>query len=58
MAVALATIVTSALTGSVSAVADGHSGGSIDSGHWGVIARNTIGSPSPISGTARTARTV
>ncbi|MEU0182718.1 hypothetical protein ABZ312_16230 [Streptomyces sp. NPDC006207] len=45
MAVALATIVTSALTGSVSAVADGHSGGSIDSGHWGVIARNTIGSP-------------
>ncbi|MFD8076506.1 hypothetical protein ACFV3E_28070 [Streptomyces sp. NPDC059718] len=45
MAVALATIVTSALTGSVSAVADGYSGGSIDSGHWGVIARNTIGSP-------------
>ncbi|WP_431964500.1 hypothetical protein [Actinacidiphila sp. bgisy160] len=45
MAVALATIVTSALTGSLSAVADGHSGNSIGSDHWGVITRNTIGSP-------------
>ncbi|MFB7286959.1 hypothetical protein [Actinacidiphila glaucinigra] len=42
MAVALATIVTSTLTGSMSAVADGSS---IRSDHWGVIARNTIGSP-------------
>ncbi|MDX3095468.1 hypothetical protein PV417_13050 [Streptomyces sp. ME19-03-3] len=45
MAAVLATIVTSALTGSVSAVADGHPDGSITSDHWGVITRNTIGSP-------------
>ncbi|MFE0630402.1 hypothetical protein ACFW3D_25975 [Streptomyces sp. NPDC058864] len=45
MTVALATIVTSALTGSVSAVADGHSGDFTGSGHWGVITRNTVGSP-------------
>lgn len=45
VAVALATIVTSALTGSGFAVADGHSGDSINSDHWGVITRNTIGSP-------------
>lgn len=45
MAVALATIVTSTLTGTVSAIADGHSGDSIGTDHWGVITRNTIGSP-------------
>ncbi|MDX2847157.1 hypothetical protein [Actinacidiphila glaucinigra] len=45
VAVALAAIVTSALTGSVSAVADGHSGDGIGADHWGVITRNTIGSP-------------
>ncbi|MEU4093625.1 hypothetical protein [Streptomyces sp. NPDC026673] len=41
-AIALATVVTSALSGSVSALADGNS---IGSDHWGVITRNTIGSP-------------
>lgn len=41
-AIALATVVTSALSGSVSALADGSS---IGSDHWGVITRNTIGSP-------------
>ncbi|MFG2301122.1 hypothetical protein [Actinacidiphila glaucinigra] len=45
VAVALAAIVTSALAGSVSAVADGHSGDGIGADHWGVITRNTIGSP-------------
>ncbi|MGW3248746.1 hypothetical protein [Streptomyces sp. NPDC001070] len=40
--IALATIVSSALSGSGSALADGKS---IGSDHWGVITRNTIGSP-------------
>ncbi|MCX4767713.1 hypothetical protein OG562_43525 [Streptomyces sp. NBC_01275] len=43
---ALAAIVASAVSGSVSALADGDTDGDrVRSEHWGVITRNTIGSP-------------
>ncbi len=46
MVAALAAIVASTVSGSASAVTDGDEGGHERRGdHWGVIARNTIGSP-------------
>ncbi|MFD9544353.1 hypothetical protein [Streptomyces sp. NPDC060022] len=42
---ALAAIVASTFSGSVSAVAGGHDGDQARPDHWGVITRNTIGSP-------------
>ncbi|MET7368360.1 hypothetical protein ABZS61_21370 [Streptomyces sp. NPDC005566] len=42
---ALAAIVASTFTGSVSAASGGHDGDQERADHWGVITRNTIGSP-------------